>query len=99
MWRRGHRCDELGIRRVVDIPAENLSAEELATRANTPKTRRWEHFRGPPAKRHPETRRLTIYSAPSMLEQFEGRGYEESHALIADIMRPGVARERVYEHR
>lgn len=99
MWRRGHRTSEDGLRRIVDIKPENLTPEERATRASTPNKRRWAIYHGPPAKRHPETRRMSLFSSPSMLESFAGLGYEESHALIASIFRPGVSLERVYEHR
>ena len=48
-----------------------LTPAELAARARTSNRRRWSIYQGAIAKRHPETRRLSIFSVPTLLEQFE----------------------------
>lgn len=99
MWRRGYRVSADGVMRIADVPPERLSAAELEMRANTPNKRRWAAYQGPIAKRHPETRRLSVFTVPTLLECFEGRGDEESMQLMGAMIRPGVGVGKVYTHR
>ena len=99
MWRRGHRVSDDGVLRVADIMPESLSEAEREMRESTPNKRRWVIYQGTVAKRHPETRQLSIFTVPTLLERFTGRGYEESKELMGAMYRPGIAPPKVYTHR
>ncbi|CAK8991056.1 unnamed protein product [Durusdinium trenchii] len=98
IYRRGGRMSPNGLKLMELVAKEQLTAEELRRREEQTNPRRYLPFHGSPVRRHPFTKRHTLWTMPVFLESGEGMTVEEARDSLEQVLLPGTSRLAAYVH-